>query len=253
MQRAVPEAEAGRGIAAARRIWVTAKVALRSTDKTTPATKIEGRRCAKGRPAPAFPPTKRKSRRSSPKAARVPRDRHYMGNGQMSLQDRCTREGDRADADGDGKFKADSFEPGHHIDRIRGRGDNELTRRFTGKRVGECTPEGADANGGLKIRTWSWLLGASSPPAPGRRRPHAGDQGRLRPRAQSPVPPFPPATRNCPSWRPNCRDDGSSCARRRNRGHQGRRRHRRCRHHAQRPGAGRTGPRRHGRPAGQGG
>ncbi len=124
---------------------ITAKVdALRSTDKTTPATKAKvgdtptvTRACvpADGSLAPeVFAEGKETCTQMD----------NYMRNGRMSLQFKCKRGNDQLTQMADGTFKADSFEAKvSTATYFTGDGDYELTRSFTGKRVGDCPAEPA--------------------------------------------------------------------------------------------------------------
>lgn len=128
---------------------VTAKVdELRSTDNSTPATKLKvaaaGEAPATGRacvgedgaidPA-AFAEPGDKCRPSS----------SYMRGGRMSLQYNCTRAGTGELTQlVDGNFTADSFEAQVMTSTyFSGTGDYAMTRTLTGKRVGDCpaTPD----------------------------------------------------------------------------------------------------------------
>ena len=63
-----------------------------------------------------------------------------MRNGRMSLQYKCTRGSDQLTQLVDGDFKADSFEAKvTTATYFTGAGDYEMTRTFTGKRVGDCS------------------------------------------------------------------------------------------------------------------
>jgi hypothetical protein len=119
---------------------ITATVdALRSTDKTTPATKSKvgdppkvTRTCvpADGTiPPDAFAETDEKCRSSD----------SYMRGGRMNLQFKCVRDGEQLTQMADGSFTADSF-TGTVMTAtyLSGSGDYELTRTMTGKRVGDC-------------------------------------------------------------------------------------------------------------------
>jgi len=121
---------------------VTATVeALRSTDKSTPATKL-----TQGS-APVTTRTCVGSDNAVEPAAFVEAGdsckpgETYMSNGRMSLQFQCTRKGKGNLTNlADGKFEKDSFS-GKVITTtyFSGSGDYELTRAITGKRVGDCT------------------------------------------------------------------------------------------------------------------
>lgn len=127
---------------------VTAKVdAVRSTDDGTPATTSAAanppavtRTCvpADGTIAPeAF---------AEAGETCTSTDR-YMRGGRMSLQFKCNRAGKGLLTQMvDGNFTADSF-TGEVMTAtyFTGSGDYELTRTITGKRVGECPAEPADA------------------------------------------------------------------------------------------------------------
>ena len=125
---------------------ITAKVdALRSTDKTTPASKMKVgdepkviRTCV---PADgAIDPEVFAEAKESCNAMD-----NYMRNGRMSLQYKCKRGSDQLTQLVDGNFKADSFEAKvSTATYFAGDGDYELTRSFTAKRVGDCPAESAD-------------------------------------------------------------------------------------------------------------
>jgi len=144
-EAAVPRAEAAAASLQAGEYEVTAKVdTLRSTDKTTPETKSKvgdppkvTRICV---PADGTIESKVFAEGSETCKAFD----SYMRNGRMSLQYRCTRGSDGLSQLVDGKFKADSFEAKVTTSTyFAGRGDYDLTRSFTGKRVGDCTQESA--------------------------------------------------------------------------------------------------------------
>ncbi len=120
---------------------ITAKIdELRSTDKTTPATKAKAgdppttrRACvtAGGGIAPeAFADAGDKCTESS----------SYLRNGRLSLQLTCSRpERGQIMQLADGDFKVDSFEAElKTATYFAGPGDYEMTRTMTGKRVGDC-------------------------------------------------------------------------------------------------------------------
>jgi|SRR5688500_16435674 hypothetical protein len=119
---------------------VTATVAaLRSTDNTTPVSKAK----------PGDPPTA--ARTCVPADGTIdsavfaeagetcnPMD-NYMRGGRISLQYKCTRDRQQLTQMVDGEFKADSFTAKVITSTyFTGSGDYELTRNFTGKRVGDC-------------------------------------------------------------------------------------------------------------------
>lgn len=122
---------------------ISAKIdAIRSTDQTTPATKSKlgdpptvARTCvpADGTIDPAV--------FTEAGETCQPMD-NYMRGGRMNLQYKCKRGGEQLTQMADGDFTSDSFEAKvTTATYFRGSGDYELTRTFTGKRVGEC---GAD-------------------------------------------------------------------------------------------------------------
>ena len=119
---------------------------LRSTDNSTPATKLKvaaagealptARVCvtAEGVPPMTFAEAGDTCTPSS----------SYMRGGRMSLQFNCNRAGQGALTQAvDGKFTADSFEAQVITSSyFAGAGDYSMTRTLTGKRVGECPPAG---------------------------------------------------------------------------------------------------------------
>ena len=127
---------------------VTAKVdAIRSTDDGTPATAS-----AAANP-PAVTRTCVAAGGTIPPAAFAEAGEtctatdSYMRGGRMSLQFKCNREGKGLLTQMvDGNFTADGF-TGEVMTAtyFTGTGDYELTRTITGKRVGECAAEPADA------------------------------------------------------------------------------------------------------------
>jgi len=114
--------------------------ALRSTDKTTPASKAKV-----GDPAKVTRICVPADGTIDPAAFAEgsetcnPMD-NYMRNGRMSLQYKCTRVGSgQLTHMADGNFKTDSFEAKvTTATYFSGPGDYELTRSFNGKRVGDC-------------------------------------------------------------------------------------------------------------------
>jgi len=144
-EAAVPKAEAAAASLQAGEYEVTAKVAaLRSTDRTTPVTKAKvgdppkvTRTCV---PADGKIDAKVFAEGSETCTALD----NYMRNGRMSLQYKCTRGSDQLTQLVDGDFKADSFEAKVITSTyFAGAGDYDLTRSFTGQRVGDCTQESA--------------------------------------------------------------------------------------------------------------
>lgn len=70
----------------------------------------------------------------------------YMRGGRINLQYKCRRGGDQLTQMADGDFTADSFDAKvMTATYFAGDGDYELTRTFTGKRVGDCPAAGAEA------------------------------------------------------------------------------------------------------------
>lgn len=124
---------------------ITAKVeAVKSTDKSTPRTK------AKVGDAPAV--TRVCVPADGSLAAEVFAEGketctamdNYMRNGRMNLQFKCKSGSDQLTQMADGTFKKDSFEAKvSTATYFTGDGDYELTRSFTGKRVGDCPVEPA--------------------------------------------------------------------------------------------------------------
>jgi hypothetical protein len=120
---------------------ITAKVdELRSTDKTTPATKskvgadpVVSRTCVG--------PENKVEPAAFVEAGEVcTPSETYMKNGRMNLQYKCNRKGDQLTQLVDGDFKTDSFTAQvRTATYFSGSGDYELVRSFTAKRVGECT------------------------------------------------------------------------------------------------------------------
>jgi len=71
----------------------------------------------------------------------------YLRNGRMSLQYQCTQPDGQVTQMVDGQFKEESFEARVITSTfLSGAGDYEMTRSFTGKRVGDC-PAGTAAKG----------------------------------------------------------------------------------------------------------
>jgi len=117
---------------------------LRSTDNSTPATKLKvaaageapatARVCvtAEGIPPMTFAEAGDTCTPSS----------SYMRGGRLSLQFNCNRAGHGALTQAvDGKFTADSFEATVITSSyFGGDGDYSMTRTLAGKRVGECPP-----------------------------------------------------------------------------------------------------------------
>ena len=114
---------------------------LRSTDKTTPATKskvggdpVTTRTCV-------GPENKIEPAAFVEAGETCTQSDSYMSNGRMSLQYKCSRSG-QGDLTQlvDGDFKKDSFSAKvRTATYFAGDGDYELVRSFTGKRVGECS------------------------------------------------------------------------------------------------------------------
>jgi hypothetical protein len=121
---------------------VTAVEALRSTDKTTPATKllqgsapVASRTCIgpdNGIDPAAF------AEAGDDCAARDP----YISNGRMSVQLVCKRKSkDDVINQLDGKFTKDGFTADVTTTTyLISSGDYQMTRSITAKRVGDCTP-----------------------------------------------------------------------------------------------------------------
>ena len=125
---------------------VTATVAaLRSTDKTTPRSKMKvgdppkvTRACVPADGSLAAEVFAEAGESCTPMD-------QYMRNGRLNLQFKCKRGSDQLTQMADGKFKADSFEAKvSTATYFAGDGDYELTRSFTGKRVGDCPAEPAE-------------------------------------------------------------------------------------------------------------
>ncbi|QIK79036.1 DUF3617 family protein [Sphingomonas piscis] len=118
---------------------------LRSTDKTTPSTKLEvggapavTRACIG--PDNAIPPAALGEAGDSCTARET-----YIRNGRLNLQLMCKRpgKGDITHAV-DGQFKADSFDAQVISGTsFSGTGDYAMTRSITAKRVGDCAAKGA--------------------------------------------------------------------------------------------------------------
>jgi hypothetical protein len=126
---------------------VTAKVdVLRSTDKTTPATKSKLGATATERicvPADgALDPAT-----FAEAGEKCTAFDNYMSGGRMSLQYKCLRGGEQVTQTVDGTFTADSF-TGKVMTAtyFQGSGDYELTRTMNAKRVGECPAAAAPAD-----------------------------------------------------------------------------------------------------------
>lgn len=130
---------------------ITAKIdEMRSTDKTTPATKAKAgdppttrRACiaAGGSIAPeAFADAGDKCTESS----------SYLRNGRLNLQLSCNRPGHGQVMElADGSFTADSFEAKlTTATYFQASGDYAMTRTVTGKRVGECPAASAASEPG---------------------------------------------------------------------------------------------------------
>jgi hypothetical protein len=126
---------------------ISAKVdEVRSTDKTTPATKAKAgdppavrRACIAaggGIATEAFADAGDKCAESS----------SYLRNGRLSQQLTCSRPGHGQVMQlADGGFKADSFEAKlTTATYFAGPGDYQMTRTFTGKRVGDCPAASAN-------------------------------------------------------------------------------------------------------------
>ena len=118
---------------------VIAKVdALRSTDKTTPATRSEVDATTTTRicvPADGAldPATFAEAAETCTGAD------NYMRGGRMSLQYKCLRGGEQMTQTVDGSFTADSF-TGRVMTAtyFQGSGDYEMSRTVTARRVGDC-------------------------------------------------------------------------------------------------------------------
>ena len=113
---------------------------LRSTDKTTPATKskvggdpVTTRTCI-------GPENKMEPATFAEAGETCTQSDSYMRNGRISLQFKCRAgQGDLTQLV-DGDFKKDSFTAQvRTATYFAGSGDYELVRSFTGKRVGECS------------------------------------------------------------------------------------------------------------------
>jgi hypothetical protein len=118
---------------------VTATVdVLRSTDKTTPATKSKAGATQTARicvPADgALDPATFAEAGENCTASD-----NYMRGGRMSLQYKCLRGGEQVTQTVDGSFTADSF-TGKVMTAtyFQGSGDYEMTRTMTAKHVGDC-------------------------------------------------------------------------------------------------------------------
>jgi len=125
---------------------VTAKVdSIRSTDKTTPATRSKVADAAKVArvcvPADGAldPATFAEAGEKCTGAD------NYMRGGRMSLQYKCLRDGEQVTQTVDGSFTADSF-TGKVMTAtyFQGSGDYEMTRTLTAKRVGDCSAAPAE-------------------------------------------------------------------------------------------------------------
>lgn len=125
---------------------LTAKVdQLNSTDKTTPATEskaggeaVTTRTCIGAEnkiDASAFVEAGESCTAAD----------SYVRNGRMNLQYKCNRSGKgQLTHSVSGDFKADSFTAEVRTGTyFSGSGDYDMTRSFTGKRVGECTAKAA--------------------------------------------------------------------------------------------------------------
>lgn len=119
---------------------------VRSTDNTTPMTKLKA-----GAPAATSRACIAADGAIDPKMFAEGSDQctvtdNYVRNGRMSVQLKCTRAGQTGHVMQlvDGSFKADSFEA-----RVLGStgfvasGDYDMTRRMTGRRIGDCPAAGA--------------------------------------------------------------------------------------------------------------
>lgn len=118
---------------------VTATVdALRSTDKTTPATQSKAGASKTTRICVAADGALDPATFAEAGETCAGGD-NYMGGGRMSLQYKCLRGGEQLTQAVDGSFTADSF-TGKVMTAtyFQGSGDYEMTRTMTAKRVGEC-------------------------------------------------------------------------------------------------------------------
>ena len=113
---------------------------LRSTDKTTPATRLKVGEAVTSKscigPDNAVAATAFAEAGESCTASET-----YIRNGRLNLQLRCKQpgKGDVTHAV-DGQFKADSFEATVTSgSSFSGTGDYAMTRSITGRRVGECS------------------------------------------------------------------------------------------------------------------
>lgn len=143
---APPEAKAEKaGALTAGEYEVTTTVeALNSTDNTTPATKavltkdgdppITHRACVAedGKIAPEM---------FAEAGDKCGIENSYIRKGKMTMQLNCTREGEPGQVlqSIDGNFTADSFDARVNTGTyLMGTGDYSMTRKMTGKRVGDC-------------------------------------------------------------------------------------------------------------------
>jgi hypothetical protein len=122
---------------------VTIKVdSLKSTDKTSPATKAKAG--AAGEPVRTCVPTDGKldGKLFGEASDSCTQQSAYMSRGRMSFQFQCNRPGNGGLSQlVDGEFKAESFEAKVTTSTFfTGSGDYEMARTFTGKRVGDCSP-----------------------------------------------------------------------------------------------------------------
>ena len=118
---------------------VTAKVdALRSTDKTTPATRSKVDATTTTRICVAADGALDQATFVEAGETCTGAD-NYMRGGRMSLQYKCLRGGEQLTQTVDGSFTADSF-TGKVMTAtyFQGSGDYEMTRTMTAKRVGDC-------------------------------------------------------------------------------------------------------------------
>ncbi|MFL6734756.1 MAG: DUF3617 domain-containing protein [Sphingomicrobium sp.] len=120
---------------------IVAKVdELRSTDKTTPATKSK----VGGEPVTTRtcvgPENKIEPAAFVEAGETCTASDSYFRNGRISLQYKCSRPAGILTQLVDGDFKADSFTAQvRTATSYAGSGDYELVRSFTAKRVGDCT------------------------------------------------------------------------------------------------------------------
>lgn len=76
-------------------------------------------------------------------------DNYYVRNGRMNATMMCTRNGltGSIPITADGRFEAESFEYSRDLRTVlAGEGDVAISARVTGRRAGECPPEGAETN-----------------------------------------------------------------------------------------------------------